>query len=322
MAAPGIRSAVATQWRCANVSMPPVSPLSPSGRCRLRLRRAAVAAAASQIDVSVKIVGVSFGERQATIERTPVGAAVACIRQPENPHDADAVECFAMREGSAFSLGFLPRALNTILLSPDSEGCFARVMSVGRNDKGLFGITIAMKREGPGLLVTPSPVRGSNLLQRMDSSQLGRLRTAVVSDDKKHRTRCPYCMRHPADDIRLQWSYCDTEARARVRRVLPVCTGCSSALRISRRRAPTPDGEAPATSSTIVDEIKHIEKVNGLSRSESVAYLSAVRTLHARRLSSSWKVDASLLREMLQEDLRLTGEESEPEPLLPDPLVL
>lgn len=318
------RGAAAARWRrCAaspstSSSSSALLPPPASGPGAGRPRCTAAGAAAPRIDVSVKLVGVSFGDRQAAIERTPVGAAVACVRQPENPHDADAVECFDLR---GLSLGFLPRALNTVLVSAHAEGVFARVLSVGRNDKGLFGLTIAMKREGPGLIVTPSPVRGGDPLRRMEPAQARRLRAAVLGEGEE-AVRCPYCQRHPAADISLQWSYDDDGARARVRRVLPVCPLCSSALRISRRRGPAA-GPGPS----LAEDMKHLEKVNGITRAEACAYLASVRATHARRLATpDWEVDASLLVELLGgqalEVAPAGDDECAAEPLLPDPLVL
>ena len=324
------RGAAAARWRrCAappstssSSSSSSLLPPPASGPGAGRPRCTAAGAAAPRIDVSVKLVGVSFGDRQAAIERTPVGAAVACVRQPENPHDADAVECFDLR---GLSLGFLPRALNTVLVSAHAEGVFARVLSVGRNDKGLFGLTIAMKREGPGLIVTPSPVRGGDPLRRMEPAQARRLRAAVLGEEEAGgaaAVRCPYCQRHPAADISLQWSYCDDGARARVRRVLPVCPLCSSALRISRRRR----GPAAGPEPSLADDMRHLEKVNGLTRAEACAYLASVRATHARRLATrDWAVDTSLLGEMLGEEPKVAppaGDAGAADPLLPDPLVL
>ena len=91
-----------------------------------------------RIDVHVKLVGVSFDNRQQNIrllqpsmpvfenryrqqqqQQTKWTPAVVLMRDPMNQYDENAVECFTLL---GKSIGFIPKALNTVLIDEMSEG--------------------------------------------------------------------------------------------------------------------------------------------------------------------------------------------------------
>ena len=57
---------------------------------------------------STKVVGVTFGNCQATIQQLSVGAAVTLRREPDNAYDPNAIR---VERGDGSQIGYIPKEL-------------------------------------------------------------------------------------------------------------------------------------------------------------------------------------------------------------------
>ena len=62
--------------------------------------------------ISTKVVGVTFGNRQATIQQLSVGTAVTLRREPDNAYDPNAIR---VERSDGAQIGYIPRALAATL---------------------------------------------------------------------------------------------------------------------------------------------------------------------------------------------------------------
>jgi hypothetical protein len=58
--------------------------------------------------ISTKVVGVTFGSRQATIQQLSVGAAVCLRREPDNAYDPNAIR---VEHTDGAQIGYIPKEL-------------------------------------------------------------------------------------------------------------------------------------------------------------------------------------------------------------------
>lgn len=58
--------------------------------------------------INTKVVGVTFGSRQATIQQLSVGAAVTLRREPDNASDPHAIR---VERSDGAQIGYIPRDL-------------------------------------------------------------------------------------------------------------------------------------------------------------------------------------------------------------------
>ena len=246
-------------------------------------------------------------------------------RDRANVHDENAVECFTLRGDS---LGFIPRALNTVLLSASRDGVFGRVHSVGANDKGLYGLSIAVRRDGAGVLLQNAPrgarrVGAETILERLDTEQRARIVERIVGTEGGGAgcSMCMGCLEARADTIYTQMAYNISEKRAIATGMAPVCRRCASAMRIVVRSG----GELSSSSSSSAmtgntntntntkttmttkknndADVEHLRRVNSLKWDEVDQYVRFVRAeRHANKANESaeeWTLDLNALSVLL-----------------------
>lgn len=87
----------------------------------------------------LRVVGVSFGNRQAVLNEVNVGDPLRLVPEPDNPFDRNAVR---VETTSGELVGYVPRDLAPALNASASQ---TSVSSKGRSrSSGLIGITIAV----------------------------------------------------------------------------------------------------------------------------------------------------------------------------------
>ena len=162
--------------------------------------------------------------------------------------------------------------------------------------------------------------RGSDILSRLNKQQLEKLRATVLGSGNSMPI-CPSCQKYKSQRMRIQWAFDEFERVAKVRSILPSCDKCYRAFHVSQQ-------QKQSDSTALSDTIKHIARVNDISKSEVISYLSFVRDEHVRRSNSdkntSWSIDLSHLKDILGEEPILQNNDNaqEEDPILEFPLVL
>ncbi|PRW60715.1 single-stranded-DNA-specific exonuclease [Chlorella sorokiniana] len=236
-----------------------------------------------------RVVGVSFDDRQSLIPLLQKDQAVACVREPDNPHDPNAV---AVRTLDGRNLGYIPRD-RTVLFSQDL--CFGHVQSAGRQgEEGLWGFNIVTQPTVPPVEVHAWPAALRPHLNL--ASQLARDEAwQRLQQDAFARAqgRCEVTsafLESPAAAVAPRWQ-CDEPARVLrlvgLRAEAPEVQQVGALLEL-RAHNPSAAGHAAAL----------LQQLNGWSPADVQLYLAHIDHLAAARSSQQgWRLDLQWLQE-------------------------
>ncbi|HEY5341043.1 MAG TPA: helicase-related protein [Candidatus Aquilonibacter sp.] len=135
-----------------------------------------------------KLAGVSFEGRQDTIAGLRVGAELTLERQPDNPHDANAI---AMRYGT-LQLGFIKRGIAKHIAPLIDAGAQyrARIESLTGNqpqgDRGFRGVNIYVWRDAHAALERRDAVRDAALRAIPSGEMEASVQRALIGDAQPH----------------------------------------------------------------------------------------------------------------------------------------
>ncbi len=140
-----------------------------------------------------KLVGVTFDGRQGAVARLEAGAPLTLRREPDNPHDANAI---AVDDARGAHLGYLNRRLAAVL-APHLDAGLTYDVEVtevtGRDGEGALGVNVRLvkrtgDREGGVDPVVARAVREE--LESLDGVRLDeRLRHALIGDRPLHHAQ-------------------------------------------------------------------------------------------------------------------------------------
>jgi single-stranded-DNA-specific exonuclease len=132
-----------------------------------------------------KIAGVSFEGRQDTIGGLRVGAPLELVRQPDNPHDSNAI---AVRYGT-LHLGYLKRGIAAHLAAEIDAGAHyrARVASITGGGLRHYGVNIFVERDVVATIAQRE--RGHDALRLIWDGDAERIRHALIGVSRPHETQ-------------------------------------------------------------------------------------------------------------------------------------
>jgi len=223
----------------------------------------------------LKVVGVSFDNRQDAVSRLEKGQGLAFVREPENPYDPQAVGVTTL---NGVSIGHVPRDRTGPFVHSIT---FGRVASVGQSAKSLWGCTAEVQPKAPPMTVIPVP---DNLTGHIDVAEAlegtpgwNNVKKEIV---ERFQGRCAISGEHTVS-VSERWEVDNENA---VMKLIGFVLQCRQVTRVQRMLE---SGE----------NLESVLQAMNRWRAEDVAtYLDGVCKAQGRMKGTNWKLDLGILR--------------------------
>mmetsp|Transcript_4520 Transcript_4520/g.28725 ORF Transcript_4520/g.28725 Transcript_4520/m.28725 type:complete len:291 (+) Transcript_4520:80-952(+) len=226
------------------------------------------------------VVGVSFQGRQDVLQHMERGDDILLVKEPNNEYDPFAVSVRTLQEEE---VGYIPAKLTSKV---SQDVMCGQVDSIGRTDKGLLGLNVAVSAMKLSVEMVPESQWGCNLRSWLPKTDWDTLRKEQY--EIAHH-KCEVCGGKGAKwpvECHEKWEYDPAHHVQKLVGLIALCPRCHQVKHLGRTMAV----------GQLDDAIEHLQKVNGIGRELSNAYIREVFGIWKARSAHEWKLDLSWLK--------------------------
>lgn len=231
---------------------------------------------------SFKTVGVSFEGRQQLVGQLKPDQAVMMVKQPDNIYDSNAI---AVQTLSGQELGYVPKEHTNRFLH---DITFGQVYSSGKNAKGLWGVTVAVRPALPPLTVEAFPANLAahiNMSCNLAEEEWDAIRQATY---KKANYKCEVSGGVGTEcpvECHAMWRFNESSQTLQLRGFMALHPEVHIAKHLERQQEDKQQQRA----------IWMLQAMNEWTLAEAEEYLKSARETAHQRSSQEWKLDLSWL---------------------------
>lgn len=225
------------------------------------------------------VVGVSFQGRQKVLQHMELGDDILLVKEPNNEYDPFAVSVHTLQ---GEEVGYIPAKLTSKVAQDVMCG---QVDSIGRTEKGLLGLNVAVSAMRLPVEMVPESQWGCNLRSWLPKADWDTLRKEQY--EIAHH-RCEVCGGKGAKwpvECHERWEYDPVHQVQKLVGLVALCPRCHQVKHLGRTMAV----------GKLDDAIEHLQKVNGIGKELSNAYVREVFAVWKARSAHEWKLDLSWL---------------------------